>query len=328
MKREVVALVSAQKYDIEQDPKVEGVVEKLVFKVAQKFVQDGTLAGLLAGAQQQQQQQQQRGGQGTTAHFQTQFHMLLPGFIPSDHMGEVLIRNLQDTMAQHMDVHVRVIQAEQRPVKDGARGSRVWFQVEDIFQANKVVSHRWMLKDTGITIHDCLSPEELAEQKRLWPKFLEARAQKKRANFSRAWLYIDGKRYTVGLAKGAAAGGAAGGAAATPTTKTAETDQAQGAAAKAAPPATATGAATATTTTSKVAAPAATTSATSRATTRATSTTSWVARLGGHSGLTSVGAAGKMGQHGAMHAQPKGVAATAEGDRPADVDAKGAATNA
>ena len=71
---------------------------------------------------------------------------------------------------------------------------RILFTVNWKFQADAIVEERHLLKGTGITIYDVLSPEEQERHRALWPRFLEARRQGKKAQFNRARLVVDGNR--------------------------------------------------------------------------------------------------------------------------------------
>ena len=76
----------------------------------------------------------------------------------------------------------------------GARGSprmRIWFTVNSMEAAERVVENRCDLKGTCSTVYDVLSPEERQQHTRLWPHFLAAQADGKKAQFTRARLYVD-----------------------------------------------------------------------------------------------------------------------------------------
>lgn len=76
----------------------------------------------------------------------------------------------------------------------GARGSprmRIWFTVNSMEAAARVVLNRCDMKGECFTVYDVLSPEERQQHARLWPQFLAARAAGKKAQFNRARLYVD-----------------------------------------------------------------------------------------------------------------------------------------
>jgi hypothetical protein len=60
-----------------------------------------------------------------------------------------------------------------------------------------IVQYRHSLKGTGITVYDVLSPEEQLRHQALWPRFLEARKEGKKAQFHRARLVVDGATVTA-----------------------------------------------------------------------------------------------------------------------------------
>ena len=71
------------------------------------------------------------------------------------------------------------------------RVSRVHFVVHSVETANSIVQWRHLLRGTGFTIFDVLSPLELERHRALWPRFLAARQAGSRAQFQRDRLYID-----------------------------------------------------------------------------------------------------------------------------------------
>ena len=72
--------------------------------------------------------------------------------------------------------------------------NRVLFTVANHDQADAIVSARCCLKGSGATVFDVLSPMEQKLHDQLWPRFLEARAAGRKAQFSRAVLKIDDVR--------------------------------------------------------------------------------------------------------------------------------------
>ena len=78
------------------------------------------------------------------------------------------------------------------PSAPGSR-VRILFSVDE-YEASWVVSDRHLLKGTGITIYDVLSPEEQERHDALWPHFLKAQREGKKAQFNRAVLKVDGER--------------------------------------------------------------------------------------------------------------------------------------
>jgi G3E family GTPase len=78
-------------------------------------------------------------------------------------------------------------------IVDAARVSAtsVFFAVDKLEQADLLVSNRFHLKDSGVTLYEVLSPEERAQHARLIPQFTAARAAGRHAQFSRARLFVD-----------------------------------------------------------------------------------------------------------------------------------------
>ena len=58
--------------------------------------------------------------------------------------------------------------------------------------ASAVVQFRHVLRGTGYTLHEVLSPAEQLRHAQLWPIFVAARDRGQHAQFSRARLVIDG----------------------------------------------------------------------------------------------------------------------------------------
>jgi len=73
------------------------------------------------------------------------------------------------------------------------QGSAIFFRVQTHESADKVVRNRCRLKGTGFTIFDVLSPREEQQHSTLMPRFKEAVAEGKRAQFSRHRLKVDGQ---------------------------------------------------------------------------------------------------------------------------------------
>ena len=73
------------------------------------------------------------------------------------------------------------------------RGSAIFFRVRSHFKADQVVRRRCCLKGTGFTIFDVFSAREEQQHSTLMPRFYEAVAEGKRAQFSRHRLKIDGQ---------------------------------------------------------------------------------------------------------------------------------------
>ena len=80
------------------------------------------------------------------------------------------------------------------PCGDQSNITRLFFTVSTLEEADSIVRHRCLLKPFRFTIFDSLSPTEDAAHQALWPRFLEARAQGKKAQFTRARLVVDGLR--------------------------------------------------------------------------------------------------------------------------------------
>ena len=71
-----------------------------------------------------------------------------------------------------------------------ATSTRVYFTLESLEAADHLVGGRSALKDSGTSIQDFLTPEELKLKRSLWPRFLEARARGQRPQFHRARLVV------------------------------------------------------------------------------------------------------------------------------------------
>ncbi len=85
------------------------------------------------------------------------------------------------------------------PRKADNKTRSVCITVATDFDASSIVKNRRYLKNSGITIWDFLSKEELDQQKNLMPKFREARERvrngsKETVRFKRGVLTIDGGR--------------------------------------------------------------------------------------------------------------------------------------
>jgi hypothetical protein len=81
-----------------------------------------------------------------------------------------------------------------RQLRSGATVHRYFITVGSLYEAADIVHSRHLLKDTGYTLHDVLTEVEQAAHDRLWPRFIEARAQPgHKAQFNRARLFVDGK---------------------------------------------------------------------------------------------------------------------------------------
>ena len=76
----------------------------------------------------------------------------------------------------------------------GASEPRIYFEVASLAQADALVQHRHAFKGSGITVYEVLTSDEAREHARLWPAFLKARAEGRRAQFRRAVLLVDGVR--------------------------------------------------------------------------------------------------------------------------------------
>ena len=77
-------------------------------------------------------------------------------------------------------------------LEDKGKPRRIMFGVRTVWEAREVVMHRKLLKGTGLSIMDELTPEELKAHKLMWPKFLEARQEGKRAFLNRGRLFVEG----------------------------------------------------------------------------------------------------------------------------------------
>jgi hypothetical protein len=79
-----------------------------------------------------------------------------------------------------------------RPHASSPTRFRIWIQVSGSAQADAVVGSRHLLKGSGITVFDDLSPDEQAAHRLLWPRYLEALRSGFTAQFNRARLVING----------------------------------------------------------------------------------------------------------------------------------------
>ncbi len=77
---------------------------------------------------------------------------------------------------------------------DQKAAHRVYMQVPTLELAEQLVSARHALKGSGVAVFDVLSPEERSLHRRLWPSYLAAVAEGRRAQFSRCCLKVDGVR--------------------------------------------------------------------------------------------------------------------------------------
>jgi hypothetical protein len=77
-------------------------------------------------------------------------------------------------------------------VRQGQR--RIFFTVASLTQADSLVRARHALRGSGVALLEVLSPEEEGAHALLWPVYVAARDQGKRAQFRRAQLFIDGVR--------------------------------------------------------------------------------------------------------------------------------------
>ena len=66
----------------------------------------------------------------------------------------------------------------------------MFFSLDSLEAADELVGRRCALKDSGVSIQDFLTPEELKIKRALWPRFLEAKARGLRAQFHRARLVV------------------------------------------------------------------------------------------------------------------------------------------
>ena len=69
---------------------------------------------------------------------------------------------------------------------------RILFTVTDLEAARAVIRERHLLKGSGISIHDVLSPDEQLRHDALWPRFLREQRLGKKVQFNRAELRVDG----------------------------------------------------------------------------------------------------------------------------------------
>ena len=78
-------------------------------------------------------------------------------------------------------------------IVDAARvnATSVFFSVDTLQQATLLVGKRSLLKGSGVTLYEVLSPQERAQHARLMPQFLAARQAGQRVQFSRAQLFVD-----------------------------------------------------------------------------------------------------------------------------------------
>ena len=71
-----------------------------------------------------------------------------------------------------------------------ATSTRVFFSLDSLEAADALVGRRGALKDSGVSIQDFLTPEEIKTKRALWPRFLEAKARGQRPQFHRARLVV------------------------------------------------------------------------------------------------------------------------------------------
>ena len=71
---------------------------------------------------------------------------------------------------------------------------RVLITVGSLAQAEELVQYRHLFKGSGYTVWDMLSPVEQVLHSKLWPRFKEAVALGKKAQFHRARLMVEGVR--------------------------------------------------------------------------------------------------------------------------------------
>jgi hypothetical protein len=79
-----------------------------------------------------------------------------------------------------------------RTLKDGTVTSRFFLSVENLRQADSLVSHRHILKGSDCCLFDVLTKDEQRAHSSLKRRFHEAQAQGHRVQFQQARLYIDG----------------------------------------------------------------------------------------------------------------------------------------
>jgi hypothetical protein len=128
-------------------------------------------------------------GSGFLSSLSFRRHFLLHG--PSEGLP-ANVKELQAFISQRLPgAHVSVIDA----LRLGpATAPRMLLTVASLADADAVVQHRHLLKGSGFTLFDVLSPEEHRQHARLWPRFVEARSRGLPAQFHRARLVVDGAR--------------------------------------------------------------------------------------------------------------------------------------
>jgi hypothetical protein len=117
---------------------------------------------------------------------------ILPASGPIRALTEALLKERMPMLAKQLDVLDAVRVGEQ------SAATRVYLTVSTLEQAEVLVHYRSLLKGTGVTVFDVLSPMERKLHRQLWPRFLEAVAAGKKAQFNRAKLTVDGIRVWPG----------------------------------------------------------------------------------------------------------------------------------
>ena len=89
-------------------------------------------------------------------------------------------------------LHSAAIETSSTLPDQGGGRVRILFTVDTLKDARKVIRERHLLKGSGISIHDVLSPDEQLRHDALWPRFLREQRLGKKAQFNRAELRVDG----------------------------------------------------------------------------------------------------------------------------------------
>ena len=77
---------------------------------------------------------------------------------------------------------------------DQSTHSRVYFTVDTLEQADAIVRWRHLLKNSGYSLQDVLTPAQQLEKTALWPQYVSSLAAGKRAQFNGSRLMVDGCR--------------------------------------------------------------------------------------------------------------------------------------
>lgn len=92
-----------------------------------------------------------------------------------------------------VSIHVQEVFRLGKLVHGAAKPRSVFFRVLNPIEARDMAVKRGEAARGGLFINDFLTPEELDNKNKLWPKFKAAREEKKKAQFRRGQLFVEGK---------------------------------------------------------------------------------------------------------------------------------------